>query len=250
MIPERSSGAQRVETIRPIKTIFLSTEVQDFCRDGNNFLLLEQSGARIRAYDSEFTVAETIPVSILSPKGIYADRFYIYLYNEQTIYRLSKDSRLIQPLVNNVRVSGLIQYAPGELLISDKERKQVWLKTLFGESRVFLDRSDVKNPGALTLFSDGSYGLIANGERLLRINRAGIITGDWRIPQSVDLLTSDFKDRALLMRRGKSMLLVLSGSLVEYSLHDVSNPVQIQCLGNWIFVLDNYRQIVVYPLPD
>ncbi|MEO0010204.1 MAG: hypothetical protein ABIK51_06775, partial [candidate division WOR-3 bacterium] len=82
------------------------------------------------------------------------------------------------------------------------------------------------------------------------INRAGIITGDWRIPQSVDLLTSDFKDRALLMRRGKSMLLVLSGSLVEYSLHDVSNPVQIQCLGNRIFVLDNYRQIVVYPLPD
>lgn len=252
VISERSRGVQRAEVIRPIKTIFLGTEIRDFCRDGNNFLLLEQSGARIRAYDSEFTAAETIPVSIniLSPRGIYADRFYIYLYNEQTIYRLSKDSRLIQPLVNNVRVSGVIQYAPGELLISDNERKQVWLKTFFGESRVFLDRSDVKNPGALTLFSDGSYGLIANGERLVKINRAGIITGDWKIPQSVDLLTSDFKGRALLMQRGKSVLWVFSGSVTEYSLHDVSNPVQLQCLGNRIFVLDNYRRIVVYPLPD
>jgi len=252
VIQERSRSDQRAETIKPIRTIFLSTEIQDFCRDGNNFLLLEQSGARIIAYDSEFTVAETIPISIsiLSPRGIYADRFYIYLYDEQTIYRLSRDSRLIQPLVHNVRVSGVIQYAPGELLVSDKERKQVWLKTLFGESRGFLDRSDVKNPGALTLFSDGSYGLIANGERLVKFNRAGIITGDWKLSQSVDLLTSDFKDRVLLMRRGKSKLWVLSASLAEYSLHDVSNPVQIQCLGNRIFVLDNYRRIVVYPLPD
>lgn len=248
----RTPNSSGMEELHPIKSVSLDVETRDFCSDGNRLLVLEGSGTRIVAYDWEFNAIETLPLTVRlsSPRGIYADRFYIYIYDDQTIYRLSKESRLLQPFVNNIRAAGMVQYAPGELLISDEERKLVWLKTFFGESRVFLNRSDVSRPRGLTIISDGTYALLADTWRLIIFNRAGIVISRFNLPARVDLLTADHhNNRLLLMRRGGNTLFLVSNRPNVYLLQNIINPVQILCSFDRLYVLDNYRRMVVYPLP-
>jgi len=246
------SSSRLAGEIEPSEVITINSEVVDFCIDGTRLLFLENSGARIIAWDTSFENAETIPIStrILPARGIYADRYYIYVYDQRTLFRIPKDNFLLSAWLNNVRVVGITAYAPAELLISDGERQRIWLKTMFGESRVFLDNSEVVRPGALTVFSDGVYGVISDGQRLLNVNRAGIVLRSITMPQPVDLLASDEKGRAFLMRKGQAILwLVSEHSLSGFVLNGVNNPIALHCYKRHIYILDNGRRILIYPVP-
>lgn len=238
--------------IEPLRTVPIGTEVVDFCLDGPRLLFLDRSGERIIAFDTAFTISETLPISgkIILARGIYADRYYIYVYDEQTLFRIAKTDFSLSPWLNNVRVSGIVTYPPAGLLISDDDRQCVWLKSIFGESRVFFDRSEVSKPGALTVFPDGVYGVISNGTQLLKFNRAGIILRSIIVPQNVDLLTNDKNGRAFLMRKGDNIIwLVSENNLSGYILRGVMNPVALECHNGRILVIDGGKRIVVYPVP-
>ena len=131
----------------------------DLCRDGEDLLVLEASGTRVLRLGFDLAIEDTVVLSerLEWPRGIAADRYYIYVHEDEILYRLLKDELELTAWLNNVRVAGLASYAPGEMLVSDEDRGMVWYKTLFGESRRFLDVSDIGRPGALTRLPEDEF---------------------------------------------------------------------------------------------
>ena len=94
------------------------------CGDGDRLLVLETSGTRIVRLDAELIPVDTVPLTerLVGPRGIAADRFYIYVYDGHVLSRILKEDPVLKPWLNNVRVAGLAVYTPGEMLVSDAER--------------------------------------------------------------------------------------------------------------------------------
>jgi len=238
--------------LEPLRVVELFSEAVDICADGRRVLVLEGSGTRVLAFDSEFSVVETIPLTTLlvTPRGIYADRYYIYVYDDRTLYRLTKDKLVMSAWLNNVRVEGLATFAPGEMLVSDGERQVVWFKTLFGESRIFLDRSDLIKPKAMAVFPNGIFGVLNDGNRLLKVNRAGIVVKSLPVPNGVNLLAVDNKGNPMVMRRGERMVWSVGEKVTAgYELNRAANPLALTVILNRLAVLDGGRRILVYSLP-
>ncbi|MGQ9707954.1 MAG: hypothetical protein ACUVUR_03650 [bacterium] len=241
-----------VDGLELLKVVELSSDGVDICVDGRRVLVLEGSGTRVLAFDSEFCAVETIPLSnrLVAPRGIYTDRYYIYVYDDKTLYRLTKDKLEMSVWLNNVRVEGLATFAPGEVLLSDGERQVVWFKTLFGESRIFLDRSEVVNPKAMAVFPNGIFGVLAGMNRLLKVNRAGIVVNSLSVPDRVDLLAVDDKGRAIVMRQSEKTLWVVDEKGVSgYELKEAVNPLALTVKDARLALLDAGRRILIYSVP-
>lgn len=252
----RGSGkvvsATVVDELSLLKNVELNSEMVDIAADGNRLLLLEASGTRVLVLDSGLTVVETIPLAnrLILPRGMSVDRYYIYLYDDNTLYRLAKDKLTMSAWLNNVRVGGLAVYSPGEMLVSEQKEQLVLLKTLFGESRIFLDRGEVVQPGKLVVFPDGFWGVLSASGWLIKINRAGIEVNKWRVPVGADLLAGDKYGRALIAGRTQSNIWVVDDKRIDcYGLKGVTNPVAIAVTGDFLCVLDSGRRVLVYLLP-
>ena len=110
-------GAGRVEPasafarLEPEATVELGSPAAAICQDGEGLLVLENSGTRVIRYTMALSILDTIPLTerVTAPAGIAADRFYIYIYDDRTLYRTSRDKLNLQPWVGDVRVAGLIE---------------------------------------------------------------------------------------------------------------------------------------------
>ncbi|MGQ9678755.1 MAG: hypothetical protein ACUVUD_05685 [bacterium] len=243
----------RVEAVlEPVSVKHIGSQVVAICADGDRLLLLTSSGTRVFSIDTSFSRNETIPLNIrlVPPQGLGADRYYIYLYDNKALYRMSKDKLTMQEFLANVRVAGLASYAPGEVLVSERERQLVVLKTLFGESRIFLERSDVPLPGAMADFSQGVFGVLSAQEKLVKVNRAGIVVGVIPLPSGVDIVCADNRGRAVVMKRGEARVWIGENSNLHcYDLSAVESPSGCAVMGERIFVLDGGCRLVSYRLP-
>lgn len=238
--------------LEPISVKSIGSEAVAICADGSRLLLLSSSGTRVISIDTGFNRMETIPLNtrLVPPRGLGADRYYIYLYDERILYRLTKEKLIMQEILGNVRVAGLANYAPGEVLVSDRERQLVVLKTLFGESRIFLGRTDVPFPGVMANFPNGVFGILSNQDRLVKVNRAGIVVGVTQIPSGVDILCCDNRGRAVVMKTGEPRVW-LSGenNFKRYDLSAADSPLGCAVAGERIFVLDGGHRLISYRLP-
>jgi len=240
------------EVLQPLQKIELNSEIVGICADGNRVLMLDNSGTRVLRFDSSFATVETIPLGIrlTAPRGIYADRYYIYVYDDNTLYRLAKDKLVMSAWFNNVRIEGLAGFSPGEMLVIDGDRQVVWLKSLFGESRPFLDRTEIAKPKGMAVFADGIFGVLAGTGWLLKVNRAGIVTESLSVPTGIDLITADKKGRVLVMRRGEPVLFVIADKTIQgYEVQDALNPMALAVTGDRFVILDGGRRILLYALP-
>lgn len=238
--------------LEPITVKELSEDAVAVCADGGRLLLLSASGTRVLVIDTSFSRVETLPLNIrlVPPRGIGADRYYIYLYDDNVLYRLAKDKLTMQGILSNVRVAGLAGYAPGEVLVSDRERQLVLLKTLFGESRVFLDKVDLPHPGAMANFPDGVFGILSASDRLVKVNRAGIVVGTVKVPSGVDILCSDKLGRALVLKSGEPVLwLGEADKLKGYELSGSVAPQGCAVTGGQLVILDKGNRLIFYCLP-
>ncbi len=239
--------------LEPIDEWHSTEEITDICADGKKILLLSSSGTRILALDWQNRRVDTIPLNtrVIPPRGIASDRYYIYVYNDKTLYRLAKDNWTMVAWLNNIRVTGLANYAPGEMLVSDKEREVIWRKTLFRESRTFLDRGDnITRPGAMALFPDGVFGVLVAPDFLVKVNRAGIVFNRCKVPQGIEMLVTDKNGQAFLMQRGKSVIWILRDNTINgYELPRTLNPIGIAIIEDQIAVLDSGTKIIFYSIP-
>ncbi|MEO0080220.1 MAG: hypothetical protein ABIK44_06050 [candidate division WOR-3 bacterium] len=241
-----------VVSIVPLENLTLARPVVDIGVDNERLLLLEDSGTRILAISQLLVPVETIPLTtrLISPLGVAADRFYFYVFDRNTLYRISKEKRVLSVWLNNIRVAGLASYAPGEMLVSDGMRSVVWHKTLFGESRVFLDGRDVTRPGALVNLPDGMFGIVSAGNRLVCVNRAGITVRSLSLPAGTDLIVADGAGGIWTGQRGKPFVYRIGQrGQTAYELVDCTSPISFAIIGQRLFVLDSGTKIVSYSLP-
>ena len=266
--------------LEPEETVELGSSAVGVCRDGDGLLVLENSGTRIVRYgfrDSalgtvpqetmndergtlsaggQFPLAlaalDTLPLTerMTAPAGIAADRFYIYVYDDHVLYRMSKEKLSLEPWLGNVRVVGLASFEPGIMLVSEEGRGSIWYKGLFGESRRFISGAEVARPGAMAVSGSGAFVVLSGAERLVYFNRSGVVQRTVSIPAGSDLLADDDKGVLCVGQRGKPQVWVLKDSrLTGLRLPDSVSPLSLAVVGGRLVVLDAGTRLGVYRLP-
>ena len=242
--------------LNPVRAANLPSPAVAVCADGDGVLALEASGARVLRFDARLVPVETLPLTdrVVGPRGIGADRYYVYVYDERTLYRLLKTKPALSVWLNGIRAVGLAGYAPGEMLVSDGERAAVWLKTLFGESRKFLEAAELARPGALAALPDGEFAALSGGNVIVRFNRAGIVTSRQILADTVDLMVADRAGTLYLARSGRPELILLrpDGRSFRYELHGLDSPPVPYGLAfgpDGLVLLDQDVRLLVYAPP-
>jgi hypothetical protein len=258
-------GAGRVEPtssfaqLEPEVTVELGSSAAAICQDGETLLVLENSGTRIiRLAIDDWRLAsapqETLPLTerVTAPAGIAADRFYIYVYDDHSLYRMSKDKLNLQVWLNNVRVAGMASFEPGIVLVSDADRNAIWYKGIFGESRLFMSSAEVARPGAMVALRDGSFAVLSAASRLLFFfNRSGVVTRSVSLPAACDLLAANEQGLLCMGVRGKPQVWVLrAGKMTGYSLPDSVSPLSLAVVGSSLAVLDAGTTLSVYRIAE
>lgn len=268
-------GAGRVEPaspaipLEPERTIELASSAAGICGDADGMLVLESSGTRILRYDFGWQVSglasgygpvtalrarDTLPLTerVTAPSGIAADRFYIYIYDDHTLYRMSREKLSLQPWLGNVRVVGLAGFEPGIMLVSDADRNSIWYKGLFGESRRFISSAEIARPGAMVALKDGNFAVASAASKLLYyFNRSGVVTRTASLPAACDLLVANGQGTLYLGVRGKPQVWVLSsGKMTGYSLSGSVSPLSLAIVGGRLAVLDAGTKLRIFRVGD
>jgi len=254
----RVTPASSLAQLEPEATVELGSPAVSICREGDGLLVLENSGTRIiRVASGEWRVAsapqDTLPLTkrVTAPAGVAADRFYVYLYDDHVLYRMSKEKLDLQAWLGNVRVAGLASFESGMMLVSDVDRGAIWYKGLFGESRQFISGAEVARPGAMVALPDGTFAVVSAASKLVYFNRSGVVLKTAPLPQGCDLLAGDETGVLCIGQSGKPEAWVLKGNrLTGYGLPDSVSPLSFAVVGGRLAVLDAGTSIRVYRMPE
>jgi hypothetical protein len=254
------AGAGRVEPtspavpLEPEASVELGSSAAALCSDGESLLVLENSGTRVVRHTPALAVVDTIPLTtrVTAPAGIAADRFYIYIYDDHTLYRMSKEKLNLVAWLGDVRVAGLAGFEPGIMLVSDADRGAIWYKGLFGESRLFISSAEIARPGAMVALPDGDFAVLSTASRLLYFfNRSGVVTRSVSLPAACDLLAANRQGKLCLGLRGRPEVWVLQvGRMTGYNLPEATSPLSIAMVGDRLVVLDAGTRLSVYRIGD
>ncbi len=237
----------------PVDSLGLATPAAGLCRDGDRVVVLDAGGDRLILLSTRLVPQETVPLSrrLVGVRGVKADRFYYYVWDSGVVWRMSKEKLVLSSWLSNVDVAGMTCFSPGEMLISDRTRKVVWHKTVFGESRRFLAPSELASPGALASMPEGGFGVISGPGRLSYFNRTGVLTGTDRIPEGIDLVESDERGVVYLMETGVPAVWVLrQGLITGLKLTGCFSPSGFTILDSTLVVLDAGTRVLSYVLPQ
>jgi hypothetical protein len=250
--PVRIAPGSRALVLAPVDSLRPAVPAAGICVDGEYLVLLEQSGTRLLRFGPDLVPFDTVPLSerLAAPEGVAADRFYYYVYDGKALYRIAKDKLVLQSWLGNVRVAGLAGYSAGEMLVSDADRGVVWYKTLFGDSRTFLDRSTIKEPGNLVALPDGEFCVLSAGQELVWFNRAGIVTRRQRLAQRYGCMTAGGAGRLVLGVKDQAGALVVDGtSQTTYEFGRCFGIASLAVLQDRVFVLDRAGMVEAYRMP-
>ena len=246
--------ASSLPQLEPVVSVELGSSAAAICPDGESLLVLENSGTRVVRYTMALSILDTIPLTerVIAPVGIAADRFYIYIYDDHTLYRVFKDKLVLEPWLADVRVAGLASFEPGIMLASDADSHLIWYKGLFGESRLFMSSAEVARPGAMVALKDGSFAVLSAASRLLFFfNRSGVVTRSVSLPAACDLLAVNEQGWLCMGVRGKPQVWVLkANSMTGFSLPESVSPLSLAVVGTSLAVLDAGTKLDVFRIGD
>jgi hypothetical protein len=255
--------------LEPEATVELGSSAAGVCRDGEELLVLENSGTRVVRYGTATTTSGTVPVRgqspfalvvldtlplterVTAPAGVSADRFYVYVYDDHALYRMSKEKLSLQPWAINVRVVGLAVFESGTVLFSEESRGSIWYKGLFGESRRFMSDAEVARPGAMAALGGGDFAVLSGTERLVYFNRSGVVQRTLAIPAGCDLLTGGDKGALFIGQRGEPQVWMLEENrMTGFRLPDSVSPLSIAAVRDRLVVLDAGARVSLYRVPE
>ena len=119
----RVAPASSLAQLEPEATVQLGSPAVCICRDGDGLLALENSGTRIIRYSFRDSALGTVPVRgqspwrlasapqetlplterLTAPAGVAADRFYVYVFDDHVLSRMSKEKLSLEAWLGNVR---------------------------------------------------------------------------------------------------------------------------------------------------
>lgn len=236
----------------PTANIRLLSPVASVSADGANLLAAEETGERILVFDHLLQPKETLTLTrrLTAPRGLTADRHYIYLYDDNALYRYSRSRHDVEVWLADLKVAGIVTYAPAEVLVSDARRGLVWRKGFFGDSRVFLDAVDIASPASLAQLGEGMFAVLGAAGRVIVVNRAGIIEQRLVVGSGFGRMGSDRRSRLIFYRAGSSTVLVTDLRRREQlELDGVRRIVDMAVWADRLVVLDGTDRLVAYDLP-
>jgi len=254
--------------LEPEATVELGSPAAAIGVDGESLLVLENSGTRVVRYATSLVVRrgdneskrmqlhvlDTIPLTerVTAPAGILADKFYIYVHDDRTLYRMSREKLTLRPWLGDVRVAGLAGFETGIMLVSDADRGAIWYKGLFGESHMFISSAEIARPGAMVALPDGNFAVLSAASWLLYFfNRSGVVTRSVSLPAACDLLAANRQGTLVMGLRGKPQTWVWkAGKVTGYSLPDATSPLSIAMVGDRLVLLDAGTRLSVYRIGD
>jgi hypothetical protein len=250
----RVAAVSAPTAVAPAESVVLGRPAADIAWDGERLYLFETSGTRVIVLGPDLATLDTIPLTerVVPARGISADRYYLFVWDDHALYRLQKDRLTMSAWVNNLRVAGFAGYALGEALVSDADRGMVWHKMFFGDSRTFLDVGEIPRPGAMVALPDGQFGITSGGDRFVTFNRAGIVVSSVAVAEPVDALSVDTAGAVYLYRRGGESLLRLRGRRFDSFrlVGTTALTAAVAVAEGRLVVLDNSTRVRVYALPD
>jgi hypothetical protein len=231
-----------------VRTLELANPAAGMCRDGTGLLLLEASGARMVRLSDSLVPVETIPLTerLAAPRGCAADRYYIYVYDDDHLYRMSRKDETLYVWLGNVRVAGLASYAQGEMLVSEASRGEILYKTVFGSSRRFVSASEIARPGAMAVAGPSTFAVLSAGERLSFLNQAGIESRRVPVPKGCDLLAAADTLECFVARSGEpAVWRIRPGGMDGWGL-GAGSPTALVALPSGLAVLDAGNRVKEY----
>lgn len=248
----RPNPGAAVARVPPSDSLVLAVPSVAIAADADGLLVLDMDGSRIVRLDDALRPADSFVLNpkVVGARGMLADRFYLYIFDDNRLYRVIRSERRMETWLNNVRVSGVAGYAPGELVVSEAGLGSIWHKTLFMQSRRLTTRSEVREPGALTALPGGGFAVLSGSESLIEMDRLGIVVRRRSRPTGADLIESDTGGVLYLMQRGAAMLWCITqhGSS-QYQLASVQSPVDMAVVGSYLVVLDGANRLARFRLP-
>ncbi len=245
------AGETPVRLVVPAEVLTLATPAAAVASDIGRVAVIELDGSRIVAFDAAFRPVDTL---ILSPKlagvrGLLADRFYYYIADDSRVWRLGRADGRLETWLTNVQVVGMAGYAPGEILLADAQRRSIWHKAMFMQSRRLVDPSGIRDPGAIAALIDGSFVVLSGGDAVVRIDRSGVTVAQSARPAGTDLVGADAAGRIYLMRRGGPALWRLDDAgIAQYELVQAGSPDGFAVTDSGLVVLDRSSRLILYRL--
>lgn len=240
-------------TLFPAAILRLLSPVACLAPSGTDLLAAEESGERILVFNRVLQPRETLALTrrLVVPRGLAADRYYVYVYDDNTLYRYSRSRQELEIWLTNLRVAGMAGYAPAEVLVSDARRGIVWRKGFFGESRMFLDATDIARPTSLAELEEGMFAILGAAGQVIVVNRAGIAERRLAVGREFDRMTSDRRGRLIFYRADSRLVLVTGAGRQEwFELDGVTRITDMAVWADGLVVLDGPSRFVAYDLPS
>jgi len=239
-----------------VNSLPLSSPASMMCPDPNGLLLPANSGADILSTDFELRAGPGIalPQRVAGIKGIAADAFAIYLFDDSRLHRLDRSQGLLSPLSSNVRFQGGVMRPSGELVFSDGYSDRILTFDPSGNvSDVNVHRPQFK-PGALALGPDRSLFVINQGMQEMAVfDGIGNLVRACPLPAAMSRIAVDDSLNAYLLERSGNQVWqvnrrnqVRKVSAGELGLRFVAFDIAVH--HHWLYLLDRGQCILRFRL--
>lgn len=193
-----------VGTVLPASdSLVLSSPVQGLFCQPDRLLTIDELGERIYAVDTGLRQLTTIPLPerIINPRGLVADRFYIWLFTDNGIFRLDRSSGAMIAVARNLRVQSAGVLADGRLGLFDGISRRILL--LDGTGRVdVLSLTAPIEPLGLATGADGNFYIIDQfTPQVARVNRIGNLLRSFPLPALCTRMAIDDSLNVWLLER-------------------------------------------------
>jgi len=239
-----------------VDSLALSAPAGVMCPDQDGLLLPTNSGTDIlgASFELQATPATAVPEPIATIRGIAADAFSIYLFDDSRLYRLDRSRGLLSTLASNIQYQGCVMLPGGELVLSDGYSDRLLTFDASGTvSDINAHRPQFK-PGALARGADNSLFVINSGlQELTVFDRIGNLLRTCPLPSAMSRVAVDDSLNAYLLERA-------GGQIWRVNRHNQLRKVAGEELGirfvafdiaihqQWLYLLDSGRRVLRFRL--
>jgi DNA-binding beta-propeller fold protein YncE len=220
-------------------------------------LLLEVSGTKILLTSNNLIVVDSIilPEKIFYPKGISADEFFIYIYNDNNLYRFDRQNRTLKSIFSGIRPKGMAVVNANEIYLSDPQNNRIVVVDATGRALDFLKQtptSEFEPTGLAYDKKNGTLWVINNQNQAIEsYNRIGNLKARITIfNYTFDKISIGEDDNIYLIgKNGQSVWRIDRKG--EFKLYQGSNFVATDLLlgKDRIYILDYQNRILSFKIP-
>jgi len=226
--------------------------------DRDGLLLVDNSGTEIYRLDFNLKPQPSIALGsrMSGIRGLAADAFFVYLYDDKHVYRFDRASGEIAQVTSGIDCQSAVVMAGGELALIDGAGDRILL--LDPSQNVTTLNTDYPGlqPAALAVGNDGNFQVLNRTRReVVVLSRIGEMVRSFAVPGTGVRIAVDDSLRLYVLERTGTRIWQISpnGRTVQVDATQLSvNFVgsEIVLFKNWLFVLDHDSRVLKFRIPQ